>query len=334
MRVLVTGASGLLGGQVARTLAARGDDVTVLQRRPSNLGLREVLGDVCDAASVRRAAKGQDAVVHLAAKVNVVGNPADYERINVGGTRNLVDAARTAGVRRFVQVSSPSVAHVGSSLVGEGSGPADPVHARGDYARTKAAAELLALAADGPDPQGNDLAVLAIRPHLVWGPGDTQLVERIVGRARSNRLPIIGPGTPLVDSTFVDNAADAIVAGLDRCVEARGEAYVVTNGEPRPIGEILDAMARAGGAKGPSFRVPVALADAAGAASEALLATRTRLGRMGSAEADPPLTRFLVEQLSTAHWFDQRRTREALQWAPRISLDEGMERLAAWYRTH
>lgn len=332
MKVLVTGASGLLGGHVARVLAERGDEVTVLQRRPSNLGLREVLGDVADAGSVRAAVDGQDAVVHLAAKVNVVGDRAEYERINIGGTRNLLDAARAAGVQRFVQVSSPSVAHLGSSIVGEGAGPASPEHARGDYARTKAAAELLALAADGSDDAGHDMAVLAIRPHLVWGPGDTQLVERIVGRARSGRLPIIGPGTPLVDTTHVENAAEAIVAGLDRCPDARGTAYVVTNGEPRPIGEVLDALARAGGAKGPSLRVPVGLATAAGALVEGALAVRAHLGSMAGAEADPPITRFLVEQLSTAHWFDQRRTHEALAWTPRIGFDEGMDRLAAWYR--
>lgn len=325
MKVLVTGASGLLGGGVARKLAERGDQVTVLQRRPSDLGLTEVRGDVADADVVARATDGQDAVVHLAAKVNVVGAWAEYQRINIDGTANIIEGCRRAGVGRLVQVSSPSVAHAGSSIVGEGSGPADPAAARSPYARSKAAAEQLALAADGPG-----LAVLAVRPHLVWGPGDTQLVARIVTRARAGRLPLIGSGAPLVDTTYIDNAVDALVGALDAAPTAHGEAYVVTNGEPRPIGEILSRMAVAGGAPPPRLRVPVPLARTAGLLAEGALGLRSRLPGDRS-EVDPPITRFLVEQLSTAHWFDQRRTRQALDWRPRIGLDEGFERLTRWY---
>ena len=325
MRVLVTGASGLLGGGVAKALTERGDDVTVLQRRPSKLGLREVLGDITDPATVARAVEGCEAVIHLAAKVNVTGRWADYHRINVLGTEKLLAASRDAGVARMVFVSSPSVAHAGSSLVGAGSGAADPRHARGHYARSKAMAELLALDADARD----ELAVVAIRPHLIWGPGDTQLVERIGRRARSGRLPIIGSGAPLVDTIYIDNAVEAMVAALDRCDEVRGQAFVVTNGEPRPIGEILGEWARATGAPTPSRHVPAGLARSAGSVVDAITAIRQRLGQDMS--TDPPLTRFLAEQLSTAHWFDQRRTREALGWSPGISLDEGFTRLADWY---
>ena len=328
MRVLVTGASGLLGGGVAHALAARGDDVTVMQRRPSALGLREVLGDITDPTAVARAVKGQDAVLHLAAKVNVTGAWADYHRTNVQGTDTVLQAVRTAGVTQLVHVSSPSVAHAGSSLVGAGSGPADPENARGNYARSKAMAELLALAADARD----EMAVVVIRPHLVWGPGDTQLVERIGRRARAGRLPIIGSGAPLVDTLYIDNAVDALVAALDRCEVARGQALVVTNGEPRPIGEILAGWARATGAPAPSRHVPATLARLAGSAVDAVTAVRQRLGR--DISTNPPLTRFLAEQLSTAHWFDQRQTRRVLDWSPRVSLDEGFARMQDWYSAH
>ena len=209
-RVLVTGASGALGAATAQALAARGDRVTVLQRRPAGLGLPEVLADVADGSSVRAAVAGHEAVVHLAAKVKVTGPWSDYERANVAGTRSIVDACRAAGVRRLVHVSSPSVAHSGSPLFGVGAEPAAPRTARGPYARSKAIAELIALAADD-----DQLAVLAIRPHLVWGPGDPQLVARIVDRARLGRLPLIGSGAALVDSTYVTNAVDALVAALD-----------------------------------------------------------------------------------------------------------------------
>nr|WP_275585665.1 NAD(P)-dependent oxidoreductase [Geodermatophilus sabuli] len=318
---MVTGASGMLGRATAARLIDRGDDVTVLQRRPAGLPCAEVLADVADPAAVARAARGQDAVVHLAAKVDVTGRWAEYARANVEGTASVVAGCRAGDVGRLVHVSSPSVAHAGSALAGAGADPADPARARGHYARSKAEAERLALAADSPG-----LAVLAIRPHLVWGPGDTQLVERIVARARAGRLPVLGSGAALIDTTYVDNAAAALVAAVDACGPVHGEPLVVSNGQPRPVGEVLARLCAAAGVPGPRGRVPVAAAWVAGAAVEGVWALLRR-------RATPPMTRFLAEQLSTAHWFDQRRTRAALGWAPQVGLDEGFARLAAWYAT-
>lgn len=323
-RVLVTGASGMLGGAVARALAQRGDEVTVMQRRPAGTGLRELRGSLDDPAAVERAVQGQDAVVHLAAKVDVVGRLAEFERTNVEGTRLLLEASRRAGVRRFVHTSSPSVAHAGSALVGVGAEPADPRRARGHYARTKAAAELLALAADSPD-----LAVTALRPHLVWGPGDTQLVGRLVQRARTGRLPWVGDGAALVDSTYVDNARDALVAALDALARPRdehsahGRAWVVTNDEPRPVGELIGSILRASGAPAPRVRIPTTPAGLVGHGMDGLVAASQRVRPI----TEPPLTHFLVEQLTTAHWFSQAGTRRALGWRPAIGIDEGLERL-------
>ena len=322
MKVLVTGTSGLLGRSVAVLLRDRGDQVSVLQRTPSGLaGVDEFLVDLADRPAVSAAVEGHDAVVHLAAKVDVVGRWADYERVNLDGTDTIVSGCRAAGVGRLVHVSSPSVAHAGRSLVGVGAGPADPTAARGAYARSKAFAEQLALSADDP----GRLSVIVVRPHLVWGPGDQQLVGRIVDRARAGRLPIIGSGAPLVDTTYLDNAAEAIVAALDAAERAHGERLVISNGEPRPIGELVDAICRAAGVEPPHRRIVTPLALLAGSVTQTAFAARTTLG---VAPTSPPLTRFLVEQLSTAHWFDQRRTREVLGWTPRISLDEGFERLA------
>jgi len=315
----------MLGRGVALALTARGDGVTVLQRRPANLGLPEVLTDVADEDAVRAAVAGHDAVVHLAAKVNVVGPEAEYLRVNVLRTRAVVDACLAAGVERLVHVSSPSVAHPGRSLVGRGADPADPTAARGPYARSKALAERVALGADSPE-----LGVVAIRPHLVWGPGDTQLIARVVDRARRGRLPLVGPGTALIDTTYISNAVDALVAALDHCLDARGRALVVTNGEPRPVAEILAGVCRAAGVRIPTRHVPVRLAHLGGAAVESLWALRDRFSPAGPRD-DPPLTRFLVEQLSTAHWFDQRLTREILHWQPRVPLDDGLAELARWY---
>ncbi|WP_231443470.1 NAD-dependent epimerase/dehydratase family protein [Brevibacterium zhoupengii] len=320
MKITVTGASGLLGSSVARALVADGHEVTTLQRRPSSVaGARDVIGTVTDPSSVTEALTGAEAVVHLAAKVSMMGDPSEFEAVNIGGTRTLVDAAQAAGVKRMVHISSPSVAHTGDSIIGAGAGPASPELARGEYARTKAAGELIALGADS-----QDFKVLVLRPHLMWGPGDTQLTERVIDRARAGRMPILGSGAPLVDALFVDNAVDAIVAAVDAVATTHGESLVVTNGQPRPIGELMSRIAIAGGAEVPKLRIPVGPALAAGSVVE-------KAWDLGEHDDEPPLTRFLAEQLSTAHWFDQRRTQEVLGWTPRVSIEEGLRILAAHY---
>ena len=320
MRVLVTGASSLIGRHTVARLVARGDAVTTLQRSPSGLGVDEVLGSITDPAVVERACAGQDTVVHLAAKVGVVGGWDEFETVNVDGTIRLLDAARRAGVRGVVHVSSPSVAHAGHALVGAGAAPADPTGTRGHYATSKAMAELAAL-----DASSADLPVVAIRPHLVWGPGDTQLVGRVVERARQGRLALVGSGAALIDTTYVDNAADALVAAVDRVEVLAGRAFVVSNGEPRTVHELVARIVAAAGVSWTPRRVPTRLAIAGGSLIERIW---SRTGRTD----DPPMTAFLAEQLSTAHWFDQRATCDALGWQPAVTLTTGFEHLAAWYR--
>lgn len=312
----MTGASGMFGRAVAQTLLDRGDDVTVFQRRTAALDCREICGDITDPAAVTSSVEGIDAVVHMAARVSPVGSRRAFDDVNVRGSAGVAAAAHRAGVQRLVYVSSPAVAFVGAPQVGAAAVAADPTQARSRYARSKAKAEMLMLEADRPG-----FAVVSVRPHLVWGPGDTQLVERIVRRAEAGRLRLVGAGAALVDTTYVDNAADAIVAAVDRAEVAHGRALVVSNGEPRPVADLLRSMCLASGVDPPTRHVPLGVTKAVGGGAE-LLWNALRL------RSDPPMTRFLAEQLGTAHWFDQRLTREILRWEPRVSLDDGLARLA------
>ena len=298
MRVLVTGASSLIGAGVVDRLVERGDQVVALQRRRiADLpdAVEQYLGDIADHAVVSAAAERCDGLIHLAAKVGVVGARADYVSANVDGTRNVLVAAREHGVGRVVHVSSPSVAHDGNPIIGGDADPAVSEHGAAWYPETKAIGERMALAANS-----TDLAVTVIRPHLVWGPGDTQLVGRIVERAGAGRLALVGGGAALVDTTYIDNATSALVAALDavgpnaRCA---GRVYVVSNGEPRPIRELVEGICTAAGVPFEPRDVPLPIARRVGSVIDRVW---PRLGRTD----EPPLTRFLADQLGTAHWFD------------------------------
>ena len=321
-RLLVTGGRGLLGNAVISSAIARGWQVRALQRHPSGVAdgesVVDISGSITDPASIDRAIEGCDAVIHLAARVGIEGRWSDFESVNVDGTQMVLNAAKRAGVESFVHVSSPSVAHAGRALEGAEAAPADPTTARGHYSRSKAMAEKLVLASA-------DIPVVALRPHLVWGPGDEQLVGRIVSRARSGRLFVIDGGKALIDTTYINNAADAIVHALGRTSnpQVRGRSFVISNGEPRPVREIVESIVRAAGVDTTLKSVPFAPAFAAGAVGE----------WWGSlTHTEPLVTRFLVEQLATAHWFDPRPSWDDLEWRPTIGLDEGMRRLAAHYQ--
>ena len=324
MRVLVTGGSGLLGRMTISALVACGHEVVALQRnRSAELACEQVLGDVCDAEAVATAAADCEAVIHGAARVGVVGSRAEFHRVNVGGTEAVVAACRTVGVERLVCISSPSVGYESAPTIGAGARP--PITTRHDrswYSESKGEAELVALAANGPT-----LAVTAIRPHAIWGPGDTQLIGRIVDRARAGRLFVVDGGTALIDTTYVDNAADALIAAVEHLTpesDLAGRAFVVSNGEPLPVRVLLERICEAARVPPPTRDVPLPLARGMATIAERLW-TRAR------PDAEPPATRFLVDQLALAHWFDPRPFREATGWRPAVSIDEGMARLAEWY---
>ncbi|HOC44396.1 MAG TPA: NAD-dependent epimerase/dehydratase family protein [Thermoanaerobaculales bacterium] len=327
MKALVTGGGGFLGGAVVRGLRERGWQVRSFQRRRSEtlagLGVEQRLGDLVDPHAVRAAVEGCEVVFHVAARAVLWGPRREFESANVAGTRNVLAACRQAGVRRLVHTSTPAVVHAGRHLEGVDESAPYATRFESHYPRTKAAAERMVLAANGPD-----LATVALRPHLIWGPGDTQLVGRIVARARAGRLWLVGDGANLVDTTFVDNAAAAHLLACERLqpgARCAGNAYFITNGEPRPIAEVLARILAASGEPPLRRRLPYPLAWAAAAVVEAGY-------RALAPRAEPPLTRMLVRHLATAHWYDITAARRDLGYSPAVSLDEGFRRLGDWYQ--
>jgi nucleoside-diphosphate-sugar epimerase len=326
VKLLVTGGGGFLGQALCRGLVERGHAVASFNRGRyaalDALGVRQLQGDLADRDAVLAAARGCEAVFHNAAKAGAWGSAESYHRANVVGTENVIAACRAHGIERLVYTSSPSVTHRATQPVAGGTADTVPhgEHFKAPYPATKAIAERAVLAANDAN-----LATIALRPRLIWGPGDQQLLPRLAERARAGRLRLVGSGDNLIDTTYIDNAAQAHFDAFDHLlVGARcaGRAYFISNGEPRPACEIVNALLRAAGAPPVTKTLPFPLAYAIGATCEAAW---TLLPLRG----EPPLTRFLAEQLATTHWYDMAPATRDFGYVPQVSIDEGLARLAA-----
>jgi nucleoside-diphosphate-sugar epimerase len=322
MKALVTGGAGFLGGALVRALATRGDEVRSFSRghHPEivALGVEHFRGDLVESAALSQAVAGCDIVFHVAARVGGWGPAAAYHQTNVVGTENVIAACREQRVNRLVYTSTPSVVHTGADIEGGDESLPYATHFTASYPRTKAEAEKLVLASNAPD-----LATVALRPHLVWGPGDQQLLPRLLARARAGRLRLVGDGQKLVDTTYIDNAVSAHLSAGDALspqASCAGRAYFIAQGEPMPSAELLNAFLRAADLPPETRTVSARFAWWAGAAAEACFHL------LGRAE-EPPLTRFAAEQLATAHWYDLGAARRDLGYEPAVSMEQGLIRL-------
>jgi len=322
MKALITGGGGFLGGGIVHRLVDRGWAVRTLQRgsydRLAALGVEEIRGDIADSAVVDRAVEGCDIVFHVAARVEMWGRFEPFHRTNVVGTENVLAAMRRHGVRRLVFTSSPSVVQGREDLEGIDESAPYPDRFEAAYPQTKAMAEMAVLAANGPD-----LATVALRPHLIWGPGDTNLVPQLVARAREGTLRFVGDGMNLIDTVYIDNAVDAHLAAGDRLdpnAACSGHVYFISNGDPRPIKEFVNSILDAAGLRPEERSVPMPIALAAGVFFEA--ANRVFPSRSG-----PRMTRFLARNFGGAHWYDISAARRDLRYEPAVSIEEGMRRL-------
>jgi len=262
--------------------------------------------------------------MHTAAMVGMWGKREDFWRINVEGTQNLIDAARAAGVTRFVFTSSPSVTFSGEDEVGVGQDAAYPEQFLAFYPETKAEAERRALAAHDPD----GMRVTSLRPHLIWGPGDPHLIPRLVDRAKKGRLRIVGDGTNVVDITYIDNAAIAHVQALDALGRSGdepnpgGKPYFISNDEPVELWPWINGLLGRLGVKPVTSRVSLSTAERVGGMME-------RGFKILPTDKEPPMTRFIARQLATSHWYDMGPAKRDFGYAPEVSMDEGLERLVA-----
>ncbi|NKI36074.1 NAD-dependent epimerase/dehydratase family protein [Wenzhouxiangella sp. XN79A] len=322
MNILVTGGGGFLGQAVVQSLLARGHTVATLNRSAypalDALEVEQHRGDIADAEAVNAACRGRDAVIHVAAKAGPGLYAPEFVAANVVGTGNVVDACRKHGVGLLVHTSSPSVVHAGGDIEGGDESLPLATHHPAPYPATKAEAERIALGANG-----SDLRVCALRPHLIWGPGDNHLLPRLIARNRAGRLKLPAPEKK-IDTVYIDNAAEAHVRALDDLAgpaRSAGRAYFITNDEPRPVVDILRGLLEAAGETPRIGTVNPKIAMAAATVVEALW-RGLRLKR------DPPISRFVVDHLTTAHWFSIAAAKRDLDWAPAVSMDEGLARLA------
>ncbi|MBS0582827.1 MAG: NAD-dependent epimerase/dehydratase family protein [Proteobacteria bacterium] len=320
MKILVTGGGGFLGSAICAQLAARGHAVRAFNRSAvaRTDAVEQRRGDIADRDAVLAAAAGVDAIVHSAGKVGAWGPAQEYHDINVRGTDNVLAACARHGIRKLVFTSSPSAVQRGRDIEGADESLAYPAHFALVYAQTKALAEQRVLAANGAD-----LATVALRPHFIWGPGDPNLLPRVLARARAGRLRLIGKADKRIDIVYVDDAAHAHVRALDKLdigSPIAGKAYFISQGEPITHARLFAAWLAAAGLPPETRRIPTWLAHALAAALEGAYRT---LGL----RSEPPLTRFIVEEFSTSHWFDISAARRDLAYAPRVGFEEGMRRL-------
>ena len=324
MKALVTGAGGFLGGAIARSLLERGDAVRSFSRadypalRDAGVDLHR--GELSDPLAVSEAVKGCDIVYHVASKAGIWGKDQDYWLTNVEGTANVLAACLEHGVSRLVYTSTPSVVFNGRDMEGVDESVPYADHFLIAYPRTKAEAEQRVLAANGPN-----LATVALRPHLIWGPGDNHLIPRILARAGAGMLRRIGHVDKRVDSVYIDDAAQAHLLAGDRLSigsHVAGKVYFITQGEPVPLWDLVNRILAAAQLAPVRRSIPAPIAYLAG------LVLETVHSITGNAN-EPRMTRFLARELSTAHWFNIDAARRDLGYTPSISIDEGMSRLAA-----
>lgn len=323
MRALVTGGGGFLGRYIVEQLVARGESVRVFsrQRYPEldALGVESHMGDLQDSSAVSAACEEVDVVFHAAALPGIWGPWKLFHGVNTLGTQHVIDACRKRGVGRLVFTSSPSVVYDGHDHLGADESLPYATKFLCHYPHSKALAEQAVLAANGQ----HGLATCALRPHLIWGPRDTQLIPRLIERAKRGQLRRVGDGKNLISMVYVENAARAHLLAADALglkSPVAGQAYFIN--EPEPVnlwGWINTLLDRAG-------LPPIKRSISAGSAST-IGAVLEGVHKLFGISSEPRMTRFLASQLSRSHWYRVDKARRDFGFESVVTVEEGLRRL-------
>ena len=324
LNVLVTGGGGFLGRAIVQQLVERGDTVRSFSRgfysELESIGVVQIQGDISDQKAVVKACEGMDLVFHVAAKFGVWGNYDDYYRTNVIGTLNVIHACEALHIDKLVYTSTPNVIFDGNDMEGADESIPYPKKFPAHYPKTKAIAEQKVVNA-----AKDSLKTIILRPHLIWGPRDNAL-PRIIARAK--HLKIVGDGKNLVDTIFIDDAANAHILAADRLEknkELSGNIYFLSQGKPVYLWDMINAFLKVAGLEPVKRKIPKRLAWLAGALIEFVY-------KISRHDGEPQLTRYIANILSTSHWFDINAARKDLGYAPTVSIEEGLGRLEKWLK--
>ena len=325
MRALVTGGGGFLGHYIVEQLLARADEVTVFARgyypEIERIGARLVRGNVGNAVEIKAACANMDVVFHVAARAGFWGSWDSFYQANVAGTKHVVEACRAQGVAKLIYTSSPSVVFNNEPHEGADESLPYPTHFENFYSHTKAMAERLVLEANGPE-----LLTVSLRPHLIWGPRDTQILPRIIARARAGKIFQVGDGTNKVDLTYVEDAARAHLLAADALQSGSavaGSVYFISQNEPVALWPWLNNLLARLNLPPVKRRISLPVARAIGT----LLEVTYRTARL---KGEPRLTRFLASELAMSHYYDISRARRDFGYQPSFSMAEALEKTIAY----
>lgn len=325
-RVLVTGGGGFLGKAIIKRLLGYTPNIRSLGRNRypelDALGVEQIQGDISDLAIVKRACQERDYVFHVAAKTGIWGVYQDFYETNVTGTHNVVKACQHHDISFLIYTSSPSVVyHDDADIMGVDESAPYPEHYQTYYQETKALAEQFVVQASD-----NSLNTIILRPHLIWGPGDTQFVPRIIQRAKANALRQVGDGKNRIDTTFIDNAAQSHVLAAEKLSENRhlsGNIYFISQGEPIYLWDMVNHILTAASQKPVTKTIPKNVAYVIGYIMEMVY---KGLG----IRSEPRMTRFLANELARHHWFDISAARKDLGYVPDVCMADGLKKLKDW----
>jgi len=325
--VVVTGGGGFIGKALVRALVDEGARVTVIGRNPypdvEAQGVRCLQGDIRDRDFLFKAFAGCTTVFHVAAKAGIWGPKKEYFAINTLGTQNVLSACSHNRVANLVYTSTPSVVFAQNNIEGGDESLPYAHKTLCHYAASKIAAEKAVIAANAPE-----LRTVAIRPHLVWGPGDQNLIPRLVERGRAGMLKVVGSGRNRVDIAYIDNVVHLhmlAAKNLQTTATAAGEAFFIGQNVPVVLWDWINELFARMNINPVKSRVPFPLAYMAGACLELI-------GTVRGQKEEPKMTRFLAHQLAHSHWFSHRKAEEILGYREKVSTEDGMERLVASMR--